>query len=86
MTQVAIVALLINAGWLLFAKIPYRIDIEVYRMGGRAWLDGQPLYADGATFHVLNADFECAADATHAFYRDDVIVDADPARSRRVTR
>ena len=34
--------------------------------------------ADGGTFHVLNADFECAADATHAFYRDDVIVDADP--------
>ena len=26
---------------------PYRIDIDVYRMGGRAWLDGTPLYADG---------------------------------------
>jgi alpha-1,2-mannosyltransferase len=53
-TQVAIVALLINAGWLLFAKIPYRIDIEVYRMGGRAWLDGQPLYAGDAMFHTLS--------------------------------
>jgi hypothetical protein len=27
---------------------------------------------------VLNAAFECSADETHAFYRDDVIVDADP--------
>ena len=31
---------------------PYRIDIDVYRMGGRAWLDSQPLYADGAMFHT----------------------------------
>jgi alpha-1,2-mannosyltransferase len=53
-TQVAIVALLLNAGWLLFGKIPYRIDIEVYRMGGRAWLDGQPLYAGDAMFHTLS--------------------------------
>ena len=33
-------------------SIPYRIDIEVYRMGGQAWLDGQPLYAGDATFHT----------------------------------
>ncbi|BBY60470.1 polyprenol-phosphate-mannose-dependent alpha-(1-2)-phosphatidylinositol mannoside mannosyltransferase [Mycolicibacterium sarraceniae] len=52
-TQVAIVALLANAGWILFAKIPYRIDIEVYRMGGQAWLDGRPLYAGDAMFHTL---------------------------------
>lgn len=52
-TQVAIIALVINAGWLLFAKIPYRIDIEVYRMGGQAWLDGRPLYAGDAMFHTL---------------------------------
>ncbi|CAN5230701.1 glycosyltransferase 87 family protein [soil metagenome] len=39
--------------WQLLGHTPYRIDIDVYRMGGRAWLDGQPLYADGATFHTL---------------------------------
>jgi alpha-1,2-mannosyltransferase len=52
-TQVLIVALLGYAGWLLFGQIPYRIDIEVYRMGGRAWLDGQSLYAGDAMFHTL---------------------------------
>ncbi|WP_264040420.1 DKNYY domain-containing protein [Mycolicibacterium hodleri] len=42
------------------------------------WM-GKPVPdADGATFHVLNAAFECSADDTHAYYRDDVIVDADP--------
>jgi hypothetical protein len=34
--------------------------------------------ADGSSFHVLNANFECAADRTRAYYRDKVIVDADP--------
>lgn len=34
----------------MFGDTPYRIDIDVYRMGGRAWLDGSPLYADGAMF------------------------------------
>ncbi|BBZ08222.1 polyprenol-phosphate-mannose-dependent alpha-(1-2)-phosphatidylinositol mannoside mannosyltransferase [Mycolicibacterium doricum] len=34
----------------MFDDTPYRIDIDVYRMGGRAWLDGSPLYADGAMF------------------------------------
>ncbi|KUI33336.1 alpha-(1-2)-phosphatidylinositol mannosyltransferase [Mycobacterium sp. IS-1496] len=38
------------AGWRLLGETPYRIDIDVYRMGGRAWLDGRPLYADGAMF------------------------------------
>ena len=38
------------AAWRLLGRIPYRIDIEVYRMGGQAWLDGRPLYADNATF------------------------------------
>ena len=38
------------AGWRVFGDTPYRIDIDVYRMGGRAWLDGSPLYADGAMF------------------------------------
>ena len=40
-----------RAGGLL-GHTPYRIDIDVYRMGGRAWLDGRPLYADGAMFHT----------------------------------
>jgi len=39
-------------GWRLLGRVPYRIDIDVYRMGGRAWLDGRPLYADGAIFHT----------------------------------
>lgn len=52
--QVAIVALVLNAGWLLLGKIPYRIDIEVYRLGGQAWLDGRPLYAGDAVFHTLS--------------------------------
>jgi alpha-1,2-mannosyltransferase len=38
------------ACWRLLGHSPYRIDIDVYRMGGRAWLDGRPLYADGAMF------------------------------------
>jgi alpha-1,2-mannosyltransferase len=36
----------------LLGHTPYRIDIDVYRMGGRAWLDGSPLYADGVMFHT----------------------------------
>ncbi|WP_156686701.1 glycosyltransferase 87 family protein [Mycobacterium sp. Marseille-P9652] len=31
-------------GWQLFGHTPYRIDIDVYQMGGRAWMDGRPLY------------------------------------------
>jgi alpha-1,2-mannosyltransferase len=38
------------AGWRLLGRVPYRIDIDVYRMGGQAWLDGTPLYADGVMF------------------------------------
>lgn len=40
------------ACWRLLGHITYRIDIDVYRMGGRAWLDGKPLYADGAMFET----------------------------------
>jgi alpha-1,2-mannosyltransferase len=40
------------AGWRLLGHITYRIDIDVYRMGGQAWLDGKPLYADGAMFET----------------------------------
>ncbi len=50
LVQLLAVAALGVAGWRLFGAMPYRIDIDVYRMGGQAWLDGRPLYADGATF------------------------------------
>lgn len=41
-----------HACWRLFGHVPYRIDADVYRMGGRAWLDGRPLYADGVKFRT----------------------------------
>ena len=37
---------------MLLRHIPYRIDMDVYRMGAQAWLQGRPLYADGAIFHT----------------------------------
>ncbi|BBZ52177.1 DUF2029 domain-containing protein [Mycobacterium heidelbergense] len=40
------------AAWRLFGHTPYRIDIDVYQMGGRAWLDGRPLYRGDALFHT----------------------------------
>ncbi len=48
--QLLTVAALAWAGWRLLGHTPYRIDVDVYRMGGQAWLDGRPLYADGAMF------------------------------------
>ncbi|VEG56276.1 putative integral membrane protein [Mycolicibacterium aurum] len=50
--QVATLAALVTAGWRLLGHVPYRIDIDVYRMGGRAWLDNQSLYADGVMFQT----------------------------------
>ena len=50
--QLLTVAALVWAGWRLLGHIPYRIDIDVYRMGGQAWLDGRPLYADGVMFQT----------------------------------
>ena len=50
--QLLTVAGVIGAGWRLLSTIPYRIDIDVYRMGGRAWLDGTSLYSDGVLFHT----------------------------------
>jgi alpha-1,2-mannosyltransferase len=50
--QLLTLAALAWAGWRLLGHTPYRIDIDVYRMGGQAWLDGRPLYADGAMFHT----------------------------------
>lgn len=56
LTQVLIVLAVAHACWMLFggipADIPYQIDTDVYRMGGQAWLEGRPLYADGAMFHT----------------------------------
>lgn len=51
-TQILVVIAVAHACWRLFGHIPYRIDTDVYRMGGRAWLDGRPLYADGAAFRT----------------------------------
>jgi hypothetical protein len=34
--------------------------------------------ADPATFIVLNIDFQCSADATHAYYQGDLILGFDP--------
>jgi alpha-1,2-mannosyltransferase len=40
------------ATWRVLGHLPYRIDVEVYRMGARAWLAGRPLYTHGAMFHT----------------------------------
>jgi alpha-1,2-mannosyltransferase len=37
-------------GWQLFGHTPYRIDIDIYQMGGQAWLDGRPLYSGDVLF------------------------------------
>ncbi|MGB6205858.1 glycosyltransferase 87 family protein [Mycobacterium sp.] len=50
--QLVALAALGYAGWRLVGHLPYRIDIDVYRMGGQAWLDNRPLYNDGALFHT----------------------------------
>lgn len=50
--QVLTVVAVVHACWILFRDIPYQIDTDVYRMGGRAWLDGRPLYDGGAMFHT----------------------------------
>ncbi len=51
-TQLLVVVAVAYACWRLFGHLPYRIDADVYRMGGRAWLDGRPLYAEGAIFRT----------------------------------
>jgi alpha-1,2-mannosyltransferase len=50
--QLLTLVALLWAGWHLLFEAQYRIDIDVYRMGGRAWLDGTPLYSDGTIFHT----------------------------------
>ncbi len=44
------------AAWDLYGHLPYRIDVDVYQMGARAWLHDRPLYADGARFHTPTAN------------------------------
>ncbi|OBA82263.1 alpha-(1-2)-phosphatidylinositol mannosyltransferase [Mycobacterium sp. 1164966.3] len=45
--------------WTLFGHTPYRIDIDVYQMGGQAWLDGHPLYKGDVLFPtpIVNLPF-----------------------------
>lgn len=46
--------------WGLLAHTPYRIDIDIYQMGGQTWLDGRPLYRGDVLFHTpigLNLPF-----------------------------
>lgn len=50
--QLATLAMLGWAGWRLLGHAIYRIDIDVYRMGGRAWLDGTELYNDATVFQT----------------------------------
>jgi alpha-1,2-mannosyltransferase len=48
------------AAWRLFGHTPYRIDIDIYQMGGQTWLDGRPLYRGDVLFHTpigLNLPF-----------------------------
>lgn len=52
LSQVLIVLAVAHACWLILGNIPYLIDTDVYRMGGQAWLEGRPLYADGVKFHT----------------------------------
>ncbi len=63
---------------------PYAGDVtRVYWMGKP--IDG----ADPQTFRILNADFECTADARHAYYRNSVVAGANPSTfppNRAVTR
>lgn len=58
------------AGWRLLGHTPYRIDIDVYRMGGQAWLEGRPLYTEDALFQTpsgLNLPFTYPPAAAIAF-------------------
>jgi alpha-1,2-mannosyltransferase len=41
------------AAWRLLGHTPYRIDIDVYQMGGQTWLDGRPLYSGAFEGDVL---------------------------------
>ncbi|KAA8962665.1 glycosyltransferase 87 family protein [Mycobacterium sp.] len=63
-------AMLGYATWQLLWRARYRIDIDVYRMGGQAWLNNHPLYADGVLFRTpigLNLPFTYPPLAAIAF-------------------
>ena len=49
--QLGTVALLAYACYRL-ASVPYRIDVDVYRLGADAWLHGRPLFGGGTVFHT----------------------------------
>jgi alpha-1,2-mannosyltransferase len=58
--QVLALVALGYAGWRVIGDTTYRIDIDIYRMGGQAWLDGHPLYSPDVKFHTpigLNLPF-----------------------------
>ncbi len=58
------------AAWRLFGHTPYRIDIDIYQMGGQSWLDGRPLYGGDVLFHTpigLNLPFTYPPLAAIAF-------------------
>jgi len=58
--QLAALMALGYASWHVLGSTVYRIDIDVYRMGGHAWLDGHPLYSPDVKFHTpigLNLPF-----------------------------
>lgn len=52
---VAALVFIVSAGCRIFggihlggAVLPYRLDLDVYRLGALVWRDGHPLYVDGA--------------------------------------
>ncbi|MDT5131243.1 MAG: alpha,2-mannosyltransferase [Mycobacterium sp.] len=58
------------AAWRVLGHLPYRIDVEVYRMGAHAWLNGRPLYSGGTLFPTsvgLNLPFTYPPLAAIAF-------------------
>lgn len=68
--QLVTAAALGYAGWRLLGHTPYRIDLDVYRMGGQAWLDHRPLYTEDALFQTptgLNLPFTYPPLAAIAF-------------------
>lgn len=49
-----------GVAWQLFGHTPYRIDIDIYQLGARAWMDGRSLYHGDVLFHTpigLNLPF-----------------------------
>ncbi|HTQ17920.1 glycosyltransferase 87 family protein [Mycobacterium sp.] len=63
-------AVLGQLAWTLLGHTPYRIDIDIYQMGGQAWLDGRPLYKGDVLFPTpigLNLPFTYPPLAAIAF-------------------